>query len=102
MIRQSITVAGDSTQSRASGSTGQIASSPLRGSRTTPLANDDAAAFGRPGRTVIVGSRITRPSMKPRRVQSPISNSAIAFCVPYDVCGLSAVLSSTFAGMSPP
>ena len=35
-----------------------------------PLANDDAALFGLPGRTVTVGSRSERPSMKPLRVMS--------------------------------
>ncbi len=32
------------------------------------MSNDEAAALGRPGRTLIVGRRSTRPSTKPRRV----------------------------------
>ena len=55
---------------RASRATGQIASTPESGSRMIPLANDDAALFGLPGRTVTVGSRRLRPSMKPLRVMS--------------------------------
>ena len=47
-----------------------------------PLANDDAALLGRPGRTVIVGSRSERPSIMPLRDRSLTSNSPIAFCVP--------------------
>ena len=48
-----------------SGETGQIASTPASGSRTMPEKNDDAAPFGRPGRTVTVISRAERPSTKP-------------------------------------
>ena len=48
--------------------TGQIAGSPTSGSRTIELAKVDAALFGLPGRTTIVGSRRARPSMKPFRL----------------------------------
>ena len=48
-------------------STGQIASSPASGSRMIPEKNDDAAPFGRPGRTVTVIRRAERPSTKPFR-----------------------------------
>ena len=54
----------------SSRATGQIASTPASGSRMMPLANDDAALFGLPGRTVTVGRRRLRPSMKPLRVMS--------------------------------
>jgi hypothetical protein len=65
-----ITARGDCTHIRVAGATGQDASTPLSGSRITPLANDDAARFGLPGRTVIVGKRSDRPSMNPFRVMS--------------------------------
>ncbi len=65
-----ITVVGEVTQTLVVGATGQIASTPDRGSRMMPLANDDAARLGLPGRTVTVGSRRLRPSMKPLRVMS--------------------------------
>jgi len=42
--------------------TGQMALSPCRGSRIMLLTNDEAARFGLPGRTQIVGSRRTSPS----------------------------------------
>ena len=68
MMKHSTTVRGDSSQTRVAALTGQTEVSPLSGSRMMPLANDEAAAFGRPGRTLIVGSRSERPSTKPRRV----------------------------------
>ena len=58
----SITVRGDVTHIRVVGATGHGASTPASGSRTMPLANDEAALFGLPGRTVTVGSRSERPS----------------------------------------
>ncbi len=61
-------VSGDANHKRVFALTGQIAGSPFNGSRMMPLANDEAAAFGRPGRTLIVGNRNTRPSTKPLRV----------------------------------
>ena len=65
-----MTVRGDVTHIRVVRATGQIASTPDSGSRMMPLANDDAALFGLPGRTVTVGRRRLRPSMKPLRVMS--------------------------------
>ena len=55
---------------------------PASGSRMMPLANDDAARFGLPGRTTMVGSRIERPSTMPLRVKSATRYSPITFCVP--------------------
>ena len=63
-----MTLSGDSSHKRVFALTGQTAGSPFNGSRMMPLANEEAAAFGRPGRTLIVGNRSTRPSMKPLRV----------------------------------
>ncbi len=65
-----ITARGEITHIRVSRETGQIASTPASGSRMIPLANDDAALFGLPGRTVTVGRRSERPSRKPLRVMS--------------------------------
>ena len=67
-MKQSVTVAGDSIQTRVEAGTGQTETSPFSGSRMIPLANDDRAAFGLPARTLIVGRRSERPSMNPRRV----------------------------------
>src|SRR6266545_5150317 len=102
MIRLSVTVRGDVTHIAVSGATGQIASTPANGSRMTPLANDDAALFGLPGRTVTVGRRRLRPSIMPLRDMSWTSSSAIAFCVPYDDCGVTGASSGTGSGSSPP
>ena len=55
--------ATDVTACETSGETGQIDSTPASGSRTMPEKNDDAAPFGRPGRTVTVIRRAERPSM---------------------------------------
>ena len=73
---------------RVVGATGQIASTPDSGSRMIPLANEEAARLGLPGRTTIVGRRSDRPSMNPLRLMSFTSSSPIAFCVPYDDCGV--------------
>ena len=43
---------------------------------------EDAARFGRPGRTMMVGSRSDTASRKPRRDASARINSAAAFCAP--------------------
>ena len=48
--------------------TGRIASCHASGSRIIPEKNPDAALFGLPGRTQIVGRRMPMPSKKPRRV----------------------------------
>src|SRR5476649_54702 len=66
-ISDSIACFGDSSHKRTSPPTGHTARSPFSGSRMMPLANDDAAAFGLPGRTLMVGRRSTRPSTNPRR-----------------------------------
>jgi hypothetical protein len=66
-MNASVTRRGDSNHTPVSGSTGQSHGSPFSGSRRMLLANDDAAAFGFPARTTIVGSRNERPSMKPLR-----------------------------------
>ena len=58
---------GDASQSGVSGGMGQTDGSPDSGSRRIPDAKPDAAAFGAPGRTLIVGSRTVRPSTKPFR-----------------------------------
>jgi hypothetical protein len=42
--------------------TGRMQSSPLSGSRKTPLTKLEAAALGEPGRMMTVGSRAERPS----------------------------------------
>ena len=47
-----------------------------------PLANDEAARLGLPGRTTMVGRRSDRPSMNPLRVKSATRYSPITFCVP--------------------
>ena len=100
--RLSIAVRGDDTHILVCGDTGHSARSPASGSRMMPLANDDAALFGWPGRTVIVGRRSERPSIMPLRVMSWTSSSPIAFCVPYDDCGVSAASSGTGSGSAPP
>src|SRR5437868_6122862 len=53
---------------RTVSATGRIASIPAKGSRMMPEKKPDAALFGLPGRTQIVGRRMPTPSRKPRRV----------------------------------
>src|SRR5690348_5242 len=101
-MRLSMTALGDCSHMRVEAATGQFATLPARGSRMIELANDDAALFGLPGRTTIVGKRSDRPSMKPLRLMSLTSNSPIAFCVPYDDCGISGASSGTGSGSAPP
>ena len=48
--------------------TGSTASWPASGSRMMPEKKPDAALFGLPGRTQMVGRRMPTPSRKPRRV----------------------------------
>lgn len=62
------TVAGLESQRRRSGLTGQMALSPCSGSRMMLLTKEEAARFGLPGRTQMVGRRNTRPSTKPLRL----------------------------------
>ena len=60
--------------------TGSSAGNPSNGSRTIEEKKLLAALFGRPGRTMIVGSRSDTASMNPRRVASastPKSNLMI-------------------------
>ena len=73
---------GDETAIGVESATGQIARSPFSGSRMMPETKLDAAAFGRPGRTVTVIRRRLRPRSIPRRVQSESSCSHMNFCVP--------------------
>ena len=62
-MNASTTLPGDSSQTPVSDATGHSETTPFSGSRMTPLANEDAAAFGLPARTTIVGNRSARPSM---------------------------------------
>ena len=55
---------GDKIAKRISGDTGHTAFRPVSGSRMMLLANDEAAWFGLPGRTTMVGKRTARPSTK--------------------------------------
>ena len=59
---------GDANQCRTVSGTGSTASCPTSGSRMMPEKNPEAALFGFPGRTQIVGRRIPMPSKKPRRL----------------------------------
>ena len=59
--RFSITRRGDNSHMRVAAGTGQIASTPASGSRRMPLANDEAALFGLPGRTLTVGKPQAAP-----------------------------------------
>src|SRR5688500_20209539 len=61
-IRLWITVSGLERKRESSCDTGQIASSPRKGSRIMLLTNEEAARFGLPGRTHIVGNLSTTPS----------------------------------------
>ena len=70
MMTLAITARGEITHIFVVLATGHTASTPDSGSRMMPLANDDAALFGLPGRTVTVGRRSERPSRKPLRVMS--------------------------------
>ena len=58
---------GEANQWRTSSDTGSTASRPLSGSRMMLEKNPEAARFGAPGRTQIVGSRSAIPSTKPWR-----------------------------------
>ena len=59
---------GDDTGCDTVASTGQIDSSPAKGSRKIPLKNEDAAPLGLPGRTLTVIKRALRPSINPLRL----------------------------------
>src|SRR5258708_13515444 len=79
---------GEANQSRTVSGTSKIASCPFKGSRIIPEKKLEAARFGLPGRTQIVGNRIPIPSKKPFLVKSASNNSPIAFWVPYEVRGV--------------
>ena len=68
VIRPCTVFDGDDTGCVTLASTGQVVSTPARGSRMMPLKNEDAAPLGLPGRTVTVIRRAERPSTKPLRV----------------------------------
>jgi hypothetical protein len=68
LTKASITRRGERMNIVESRLTGQIASWPAKGSRMIELAKVEAALFGLPGRTTMVGSLSERPSMKPFRV----------------------------------
>ncbi|MCY1440724.1 hypothetical protein D9M71_570090 [compost metagenome] len=56
---------GEVTKTGVSDGTGQTAVSPFNGSRMIELKKVEAALFGLPGRTTMVGSLKIRPSIKP-------------------------------------
>ena len=58
-------LAGEASATSVPGSTGQIARWPASGSLMMPDAKPDAAALGRPGRTLTVASRTARPFRNP-------------------------------------
>ena len=66
--KASTVLRGLSTTMMVSGVTGQTTSTPVSGSRTTELAQVEAALLGRPVRTQIVGSLTAVPRKKPLRV----------------------------------
>src|SRR5579872_2352915 len=66
--RPPMALAGDASTTSVPGSTGHVARRPASGSRMMPDRKPEAAALGRPGRTLIVISRIARPRRKPLRV----------------------------------
>src|SRR5580658_155712 len=61
-------LAGEARATTVPGSTGQTARWPATGSRTMPDRKPEAAALGRPGRTLTVIRRTARPFRKPLRV----------------------------------
>ncbi len=67
-MRKPIADRGEACQWRTLSATGRIAGLPARGSRRMLEKKPDAALFGSPGRTQIVGRRMPMPSRKPRRV----------------------------------
>src|SRR5215469_15286366 len=63
----SIARAGELSATAVSGGTGAFADRPASGSLMMPDRNPDAAALGRPGRTLTVIKRTDRPWMNPLR-----------------------------------
>jgi len=66
--RKSMAARGEANQWRTLSGTGSTASWPESGSRMMPEKKPEAALFGLPGRTQIVGRRMPMPSMNPRRL----------------------------------
>src|SRR2546429_8487512 len=62
-MKASTTLRGESSHTPVSGGSGHSYAIPFRGSRTTALAKDEAAAFAFPGRTTMVGRRSDLPSI---------------------------------------
>src|SRR6267143_1360476 len=62
-MKASTTLRGESSHTPVSGGSGHSYGIPSRGSRTTALAKDEAAAFAFPGRTTMVGRRSDLPSI---------------------------------------
>ena len=60
--------AGEASATSVAGPTGQAARWPASGSRMMPDMKPEAAALGRPGRTLTVISRMLRPRRNPLRV----------------------------------
>ena len=67
-IRKPTADFGEACQCRTSSETGSTASSPASGSRMMLEKKPDAALFGLPGRTQMVGRRMLMPSSRPLRV----------------------------------
>src|SRR6201996_8623534 len=66
--RPAMALAGEASATSVAGSTGQLVRCPASGSRMTPDMKPDAAAFGRPGRTLTLTRRRARPRRNPLRV----------------------------------
>jgi hypothetical protein len=81
-MNASTTRRGERIQTPVVSGTGHSAATPASGIIREPLAKDDAARLGLPGRTTTVGSRSERPSIMPLRVKSATRYSPITFCVP--------------------
>ena len=75
--------------------TGSVVLIPFRGSRMIAEKHDDAAEFGFPGRTVMVGRRSDSPLMNPFLLKSATISSVASFWAPYEVRGSQILKSST-------
>jgi len=64
-VRPAMALAGEASATSVPGSTGQVARCPASGSRMMPDMKPDAAALGRPGRTLIDTRRSARPRRNP-------------------------------------
>ena len=87
---------------RVVGATGQMASTPASGSRMMPLAKLDAALFGLPGRTVMVGKRNERAidHAAPRHVTD--QQLAHRFLCAVGALRRQALVVGQYGGRSPP